>query len=1381
MSNFDSKIYKIAKEYVRSSATANPSQLHFIFESVNGISAKKENDFALACLRLICKDTRIFNDPNKNSAEFAQAVKDLKLNILGGSDLGFGKGTSNNLIYRIAIDYYKDLEVRKKKPLRNNFLSMAVSDKQFLKSLVVDRLNEREVYDVITKQAFFKWHYKNFIQDLEYNNVIKKENPGDGSSVGWNNVDPNEGVSFFISQTGAPFNTGTPIVCCVIQEKINDLKKIRTEVNDNKQKYLSKAFDPVLSAFGKKNWESPSLTTADKSKLLASVIDHTKSIPPVGVYDNFVFDIVDEKQGIVKLCFGLDYAILCTLPSISLADKNYSDLSKIKKFVGKTLRTKGDKQNIFATQFSATDDEESTEVFLKKVKKLSEILIKKDPLIQKGPSLFFDLNNNEEPYNKIKKDLQVYEKIDELAIKQSLESEYSPSGLDFANSMQNLFEDLFLKYYSKNRIQFIQFLSDFDPKKGALKQDKATEDIKFYFQYNQGYPKLLAVGAEKRESNEKEPSIDVIKLQNKSNPFEFSELVDNKEQPLYVNEINNNYAVIKKINFTGEAYGELSTGIAGEFLFVTEFLIEEILNSNDDSLKSLVDATSRQFKQNLYDVVSYKEMAENLASTNNTLPTILLSTINGFLIFINYIILADQNGGSLTLSEDSLNTGTNFLLSSKTLKDSNTIVLDNIGKFIENFHLPPLEIKPTVPKKVATTEQKTDAGLVKQKNDNALVSKKQAKEKVYDLNDYNSWLKTGAKKTFVVLAQASNSPCYEDLAKIVSTGTVDQIFEFLLTKFPWDELLAKSLLTNLRKTANLVGANEFADQVNACLKDGGVDKLLNSFARTADLLQNFDKIINANIPEIPTIPELPNLFVLDFQKVFRDAIFNAAQEIILTILGKILGVMLQEILGDCQLDGNLDDLLNDKLSAGKTKNAIGALESPVDIATQSNIGELSDTGTNLNSVSVDIIALIRASRENSLENVLNGILDTFPNLKIQIETNNSNSLVVLENYLTDLSSNLSAIQIKNLLNGVAGEIEYTKVKIFSRNYNNNGIKTTFVTNKNIALLFNYLDEFINQDLINQEIVTANVIIPDPCYVNFGRLGTEDINLLKELLGDDLANDYIRNSANIFSDQINSICSRLADGIFNFADDLQNLNLVSDSSKKALQGAVDSSFDYLVALQNNTRTGALQRASFINDFIKAAYFGEKAKGKPTGYYDDLDTDLGYKAFSEDQYKEIFNLTFGEAESELNKDVIKNNTTFFSEQINLDQSGFDNLGPIYKESGQTFPFYSDVYEDTNLQERDRYQYRFFIGLYYSDITKFGSQVVVDVGSIEELFKGENLNKLSQVILDIFKKSSELKKKYMEQFDEVIAEGGKNTNKFIANLQRMKSIINNATEGE
>jgi len=1372
MSNFDSKIYKIAKEYVRSRATANPSQLNSIFEAENQFEAKKENDFALACLRLICKDTRAGIDPTKNPDEFSQMVKDLKLNELGGIDLGFGQGTSNNLFYRLAIKYYP-LNLKEEYDYKDEFLKTAFVDYNFLNTLAVDQLNDTETYEVLTKQAFFKWHYKNFIEDLEYNKVIKTANPGDGSSNGWTSFREKEG--FYVSPTGAPFNTGTPTVCCLIEEKVENVLDLDVE---NLEKYYPRAFNPVLSAFGKKNWES--LNATEKSKLLVSVVDHRKNSSE---YSKFLFNLVDTKQKIYRLCFGLDYAILNTLESISLPSKNYKKLSQIKTFVGQELN---DKSPLVIQAFSATEEQETTRLFLDKINKASDILEKKDEAIQNGPALFFDTetNENKEAYNLVKQDLETYELIDETTSTEILKAQYSPSGIDFGQSMRGVYGELIYNYYVKNRIQFIQFLTDIKPKQGLLRQDKATEDLKFYFKFNKGYPVLLAVGAEQKNSKKTEPSNDVIKTQSKSNPFEFSELKDNQEQPLYIDEIDKAYAVIKKVDFTDKTVGSASkfTGINGEFLFVTEFLLKEILASETllaKEIQPLIDKDNLQFKESLYDVISYDDMLSEMSATNNSFGPILLSTINGFVIGLNYILLSNETGGLLDFSSANLELGTSFLSSTQTFKDRDTFILDNVGKFLETLHYPRLQIKPTVPKQKAATVEEPDAGLVKPANENALTSAKKKKEKVYDLDSYNSWLKTGGKKIFVTLAQVSGSPCYEDLARIVSNGTVDQIFEFLLTKFPWDELLAKSLLTNLRRIANLTpGETGFADAVNACLKDGGVDDLLNSFARTLDVLQNFDKIINSNIPQVPTIPELPNLFVLDFQKVFRDAVFNAVQEVVLAILGQILGVMLQEILGDCQLDGELDDLLNEKLKGSKDKTATGANQSPTDLALQSNIDELSDFGTDLNSVSVDIVAILRASRQDSLDNIFNGVLDLFPSLRIKFKATNSDPLVVIENYLSDLTAEvLSALQTKNLLNRVAGEREYSRVKIFTENYNNNALKPTFLSNKNISLLFRYLSQFIDENLINQEIVSANVIIPDPCYVNFGRLSNEDINVLRNLLGDDLANDYARNSANIFSDQINSICSKLANGVFNFANNLENLNLVSDSSKKALQKAVDSSFDYLVALQNSTRAGALQRASFINDFIKAAYFGEIAK-KPDDYYNGLDFKLGYKAFSEDLYKQIFNLTFGEAEFLLNKDVIKNNTTFFSEQINLDQSG---LGPIYKKSGETLPFYSDVYEDTNLLERDRYQYRFFIGLYYSDVTKFGSQVVADVGSIEELFKGENLNKLSQVILDIFKKSSELKKKYMEQFDEVIAEGGKNTNKFIANLQRMKSIINNATEGE
>ena len=1376
MSNFDSKIYKIAKGFVREAATANPPRLHSIFKAVNGIDAKKENDLALACLRLVCKDTRAFIDPTKNPDEFSQMVKDLKLNELGGIDLGFGQGTSNNLLYRLAIQHYPlDLI---EPTLKNELLRNALADNEFLNKLVVDQLNEDSItYEVLTKQAFFKWHYKAFIKDLKYDKIVKKANPGDGSSVSWDKINPGDGSKFFISQTGAPFNTGTPTICCVIQEQIDSFKDIEPE------NYYSKAFNNALAAFGKKKWEDFEENDINLTKV--KVIDHTKGVAPVAGYKDYVSSIVDVDQKIFKLCFGLDYATLNTLESISLPNKNYKNLSKIKTFIGKELN---DKSPLVIQVFSATEEQETTKLFLDKINKASDILEKKDKAIQSGPALFFDTetDENEKAYNLVKQDLETYELIDSDTSTEILKAQYSPSGIDFGQSMRGVYGELISNYYVKNRIQFVQYI-------GLSQLSKATEDLKFYFKFNNGYPVLLAVGVEQKNSKKIEPSTDVIKTQNKSNPFEFSELKDNQEQPLYIDEVDKAYAVLKRVDyFTDSTYDSCSPAISGELLFVTEFLLKEILVSTSNlatQIKELIDKENLEFRESLYDVIKYADILPELSATNNSFGPILLSTINGFVIGLNYILLSNQTGGLLDFSSANLSLGTDFfsfkdlvtfnlLKGEDTFKDRDTIILDNVGKFLETLHYPRLQIKPTVPKQKAATVEKPDAGLVKLANKNVLTSAKKKKEKVYDLNSYNSWFETGGKKILVTLAQTSDSPCFEDLAKIVSNGSVDQIFEFLLTKFPWDELLAKSLLTNLRRMANLIpddySDTGFADAVNACLKDGGIDDLLNSFARVADILQNFDKIINSNIPEIPTIPELPSLFILDFQKVFRDAIFNATQEIVMAVLGQILGVMLEEVLGNCRLDGELDDLLNEKLKGSKNKTATGANQSPTDLALQSNVSELSDSGTDLNSVSVDIVAILIASRQDSLDNIFNGVLDLFPSLRIKFKAANSDPLVAIENYLSKLTEVLSALQTKNLLNRVADEKEYSKVKIFTKNYNNNALKPTFLSNKNISLLFRYLSQFIDESLINQEIVSANIIIPDPCYVNFGRLSNEDINVLRNLLGEDLANEYVRNSANVFSDQINSICSKLAGGVFNFANDLENLNLVSDSSKKSLQKTVDSSFDYLVALQNSTRSAAIQRASSINEYIKAAYFGGP---KPKVYYAGLNLGLGDKAFFEDQYKELFNLTYSDFEKSLNRDKIKN-TKFFSNQINLDQSGDNDLGPIYEKSKTIeIPFYSDVISQS--KERDQYQHRFFMGLYYSEITNFGSKSSIRATPIEKLF-GDPV-KLSNEISSIFKESSELKTKYMEQFDEVIAEGGKNTNKFIANLQRMKSIINNATEGK
>ena len=50
----------------------------------------------------------------------------------------------------------------------------------------------------------------------------------------------------------------------------------------------------------------------------------------------------------------------------------------------------------------------------------------------------------------------------------------------------------------------------------------------------------------------------------------------------------------------------------------TEFLIEEILQNGSQELKSLIDSESKSFKNNLYDVVSFKEFEDALPPTNNS-------------------------------------------------------------------------------------------------------------------------------------------------------------------------------------------------------------------------------------------------------------------------------------------------------------------------------------------------------------------------------------------------------------------------------------------------------------------------------------------------------------------------------------------------------------------------------------------------------------------------------------------------------------------------------------------------------------------------------------------------------------------------------------------
>ena len=135
---------------------------------------------------------------------------------------------------------------------------------------------------------------------------------------------------------------------------------------------------------------------------------------------------------------------------------------------------------------------------------------------------------------------------------------------------------------------------------------------------------------------------------------------------------------------------------------------------------------------------------------------------------------------------------------------------------------------------------------------------------------------------------------------------------------------------------------------------------------------------------------------------------------------------------------------------------------------------------------VDLIALIKASRKDNLENILNELLEVFPLIKTA-----PSPLIVIENWLDTLSSNISAYDTKSLLRGVAGENTIKRV-ISLASTKQDVLKKTFNNNYNVVLLYKHLSKYIDLDLINQEIVATTTIIPDPCFINLGQIGTEDL-------------------------------------------------------------------------------------------------------------------------------------------------------------------------------------------------------------------------------------------------------------------------------------------------
>ena len=1311
--------------------------------------------FTIACLRLLMQDKSSFTDPIEQEEAFRTIARTVRLNEFAqfkkDIDLGFGQKKANNLLYKLAYEFYKnspnwtgDVE----KTSKDGLIAHGLSDPAFYEYLSNVRLTDPHTYECIAKQAFYMWHYENFINTTAIKDVLKKENAGDGSVIDWSEVEvTGDQFSIFISRSGAPFNAGYPVFCVIFEGDKDDL------LMENKGKLTAKAFDYLFPLVGRKKYSDLDEFDQESIEDFVLVKEFTHKSQPHAPFRIKVLETGDK----IKVCVGADYAQLIWAGPRSVPPKqSYYDFIEygLANLGGADLR-----YHLVQKSLSATNNKATDVIFDEQIGALVNALKTKDEALQNGPALFFDV---EEPkkdwYTDLVADLDEYEGIDSSeTIDAILRPQFSLSLKNASDTIKEAYLPL-MKQYKIQRSA--------DPRILTMNFDsaKVLEDVVFY--YDQSF-NLLAIGAIENKSTKEAPALQQDRLQKNDVPFDFSLVPD---QPL---SLLNKYYSILPLPPDDELSGLLDVGLAGPILLVTEYFVNALYNKYADVRQLLDDDDAKIFpsqptgapdsifikedskislSQNVPILIRHKELETKVAGANEVFATLLLKAANKFFVLANEIVLGDSKGGTYSFATKSLEVAggvVNFFSSQDTFQDKDLVVADNVQSFLDRFYYPPLLIKPTVPKQKAAAAPKTDKTLPK--NEGAPTTKKGAKETVVDLDDYNSANKLFAKQVFVIAAQSSDSPCLTQLADVVKTGNMNDVYAFLLTKFPWDQMVAKSLLANLRRISNLIdtkGSKDFANQVNTCLQDLNVDKILAAFANFKNSFKNLDNIVNASLPEIPKLgAAVPYVYILDFQRASRDALIAGIVEGVMASLSFLLGIMLKDLLSACEQDGSLQTMLFDSNQGSLGKDGRHAKGTMSDSVNTAAFMPVTSDEYGSKKVYVDLIALLKASRVDNLENILNSLLDLFPLIKT---SKGSDPLNIMEAFLNGLSSQISAHDTKVLLNGIASVPITNKVINFA-SLQADPMAKVFNNKYNVALLYKHLKKFINLDLINKQIVEVTTIVPDPCFINLGNIGTEDLQLLRDFLGDG-TDAYVDGLINDAANQINSACAKFADGLYKTSLTLPNL--ISDSSKKALQKVVDGSLTPIIDTQNTTKGQFITGTKKVVADLSLVYAGTD---KPLATKTESDVTVLNVLFDPKKDVDASSKDFLDmSKMDYNKNII-----WLNKSLNANFGSLPPYKSIYNQEHMEVAMAAS--KDDNVD---------FFAFFTNSFNRVDPVTDEDLGAAMTTIKDET--KFTKELNKIFKKSEEIRAESKKVFDETVTEGGKNTNTFVANLKAMKRIV-------
>ena len=1251
--SLNKEIYKISKDFFKQKLTT-------AFDST-GQSQNINDDqnlFAINCVRYLLNDELTFIDPIEKEADFKNFAKFLRLNDFqaNGKPLNTGTGfeIANNLIYRLAIKFLKTKnenleEIESKITLVNKAFSYPDFEGEFLLNVFMD---EPETYQCITKQAFYKWHYSTYVDTTPVQQKIPQESFLNFSSLGWTNVEvplltsrsktaPVNSV-FYVSQNGSPYNTGFPIVCAVFE--VGGIKSLDQFLASDRFGEIEKGLeDQVSNIFNREKADLDALTRVEK-------ITHKTLL----TNKNVVFEASTTKAGkpLVRFCLAYDYQKLVLLKSKGGTKQSF--YGKVK------LALSQNKSSVIS--FKSTQNLDTISIINSQVQQLSNSLTKRNEAVQKGPALFYDLSDPS--INAVKESFKK-QGIDEQTSNALLNRQYSLNLGTLSLALTREYSFLTERYLTERNSS--DLFKNFDP-------NKISEDITFY--YDSSY-RLLAVVGENKTIEFNTQLAEEAPTQKNLIPFEFEE-----GQPL--SNLDPLFSLVPKTVDDQDALSNLS-GINGQIAFITEDFVDIVSKQKEFET---VDFDGKSI------VLSNQHYQQTILKVPTDPLSVIVTSINGFFYNSNEILLSDRQtsvGSPIGIQDVLGPTATSvieFFEGNATPDSLGLINNQDISKFLLRYHYPRLQVSPSVVKEPAqqilgaviegtrrlaqVTKTAIDQGFANQglvdvkEEEKLLLQKIKQVPKNSPFSSKEKFLEESKRQLLIIAAASSKDPCLKDLVRTISRGGLDAIYEFVLTKFDWDQLIARILLKNLdeiNKIAQTAGdIKNLTEAVNNCLDSLGIEDVLENFTNLQEGYKNFQKYTEYAVREVPGLKnKIAYTIILDFQGAFRRLALNLARRIAEKSLDIILGSVLNDLTdGFCELDDTIEKLILQKLNNGANLNLLGA----PDVAGNS-IGSNSTDFPQIieEKFDVDIVEIINNSNIEPLDNVLNGAVEIFPILNIESKKLNDSTAIIRE-YLDSLSRNITPKQLNSLLDGTQNDDLIKLNEIIVQDLNVISlVKDELSSPIALAVLFKYLDDFISRNILNELIFDSVNQSTDPCFIKISVVDSEQRQILRDFLNTSVnPTEPLSDQLNALTNFVNELCATI-DNVVNLGRPGSIESLLSDFDKSSLLGLVDANIQNATALQDSEKKEALDLTSTV-----LQDFDDYVSGINTQELQSLLPNVKIKnnpALSEKQ-KQILLDALKELSTGIPADVITAFQKFVEEDTGTTQFGFGTVKVIKKQN-------------------------------------------------------------------------------------------------------------------